>query len=318
MQKFCTSCGAQLSEGAKICSNCGSGQLETNSNPDFAMDSISAAPVEPTMTSLDSTPTAEPMMSSFEPTPTAEPMMSSFEPTPTAEPMMSSFEPTPTAAPMMSSFGGAQPMGSTAYSQTATAAPIQNSAPVYYSENVAPMPPFVPTRSTQKPKLIFILIGVIVGLAIFFATSGGVGSDNGPYTKPVKSLVDGMNNKDWDLYISAIPPQKAAQIQKQIEDAGIDKETCMEKLLSDEYGSIYGDNIKVKFKVVSKKEITGTEFEAAQKKYNSLSGTEEKFEKIYELKCKETFKGDKSSKTGYEKMRVAQIDGEWYFIDSKI
>ena len=307
MQKFCTSCGAQLPEDAKICSNCGSGQIQLNSNQDFAMDSISAAPVEPPMSSL-------------EPTPTAEPMMSSFEPTPTAEPMMSSFEPTPTAAPTMSSFGGAQPTNPIPYSQsaTATAAPIQNSAPVYYSENVAPMPPFAPTRSTKKPKLILILIGVIVGLAIFFATSGGVGSDNGPYTKPVKDMVAGMEQSDWDLFISAFPPKYAELANTGIQMMGVDKDAYLKEQIDTELGDDYGANLKVQVKVVSKKEITGSDLKEAEDKYNSQTRTEETFEKMYELKIKENIKGDKTSRVKYEKIRVAQIDGSWYIADTDV
>lgn len=284
MQKFCTSCGAELSEGAKICSNCGSGQIEANSNQDFSMDSISAAPVEPAMQSLDSTPTAEPMMSSFEPTPTAQPT-----------------NPIP-------------------YSQvsTATAAPVQNSAPVYYSENVAPLPPFAAARSSQKPKLIFVLIGVIVALVIFFATSGGIGSDNGPYTKPVKDMVSGMEKGDWDLFISAFPPKYAELANTGIQMMGVDKDIYLKEAMKEELGDDYGNNLKIKIKVVSKKEIKGADLDAAEKKYNSQTRTEETFEKVYELKIKENIKGDKTSRVKYEKIRVAQIDGKWYIADTDV
>jgi hypothetical protein len=174
--------------------------------------------------------------------------------------------------------------------------------------------------------VLVILIGV-VGVTLYLRDGDtGIAKNNtensAPYAEPLNDLVSYINNReeDGEKYMRLFIPDDAYdKFESMINLTGTDinKLFNVEKL----YNSLDSshENMKMSMDIISSEELSGSDFDEAEKSIKSLTsviGTDYEIEEIRKLKVKISSEYDKGSGTAEADIITYCVDGKWY-LDAK-
>jgi len=161
-------------------------------------------------------------------------------------------------------------------------------------------------KSTQ---IIAIMLTILISL---FVLSGCGNKDEGSgnkeipdYEKPVANMFRGMQDKDVDAYISAFP--KFMGLADYFNQEYMDY--LVETLEKD-----YGTDIKIKYDVSDKKEISEENIKEMEASIVELYSTTVDIKSGYQLDVEAHITGSEGTDTESSKVDVYQIDNQWYII----
>lgn len=178
-----------------------------------------------------------------------------------------------------------------------------------------------------------LIIGIVVIVAVIAAIvvsifvlggkkSGGKDDDDSPkYEQPIQDLCDGLMKADSKkIYRATMPEAVIKYYEKEgYIDWDILDETMEDAL--DEFKDEFGDNFKLDYKVKSKNKLSKSDIEDYESTYSMWASMtdadEDEFvpSQAYELKIKLTAKGSDDSDTDEGTVVVAEVDGDWIFLD---
>lgn len=152
--------------------------------------------------------------------------------------------------------------------------------------------------------VVIILIALIFGV---FVTPG--------YEKPIDTYCKAIEKGDGELYAKAMPEylndfneeymsDKYDSVSEYYEDETLE---MMTDLLEDEYG----DNIKISYKIMKKKDLKKKDLSDAEERIEDTYDEEVDISKGYKLKVKMKIKGSDDKDDDNTWMYVYKIDGKW-------
>lgn len=135
------------------------------------------------------------------------------------------------------------------------------------------------------------------------------------YEKPIDNMCKAISKNDGKALANAFPEYLNDMIEDKMDSDYDDIEEYYEEELLynivDRLEDEYGENIKVKYKVLKKKEIKNSELKDLEDDIEDLYDEKVDVEKGYEVKVKMTVKGKDDDEEDTDWINVYKIDGKW-------
>lgn len=142
-----------------------------------------------------------------------------------------------------------------------------------------------------------------------------IGNANTGYKKPIANVFKAIEKTDGKALEDALPEYIVDNVDDDLPD-DYDKvsEYYEEEILEDVLDSLeddYGENVKIKFKVIKKKDIKKSDLNDLEDLAEELYDEKIDVQKGYEVKIKATIKGKEDKDTENMWFNVYKIDGKW-------
>lgn len=152
--------------------------------------------------------------------------------------------------------------------------------------------------------VIVILVALILGWYFLFAANS--------YETPIKNYLDGISKADSKLMFQALPDFERKELLKEKSYKDYN-EDLKEEL--DDAKEMYGNNVKMTYKVTDKEKIEKDELEKVAKDLSDEYETQVKISEGYILTVDVTTKGSKKEEKDSTKFRVYKINGSWAIVE---
>lgn len=125
------------------------------------------------------------------------------------------------------------------------------------------------------------------------------------YKTPINNYYKGLQNANAKTYSKSFP-----------DFMGVNKTKTEENLKEDleELQSVYGNNIKIKYKVISKEKYKNEELNIIEKFIEKRYNSKAKVSAGFYLNVEEKISGSTDSNVAQVKMYVYKVNGEWKLI----
>lgn len=151
-------------------------------------------------------------------------------------------------------------------------------------------------KNIAKILAILLTVGLVVFVCAFIKNQ---------YKTPVNNYYKGLLRTNIKTYSKAFP-----------DFMGVDKTKSEDDLKQDmeELKSVFGNNIKIKHKIISKTSYKKEELETIKKFVQKRYNKDVKVSAGYKLEVEEKISGSKDSYTAKNDVYVYKIDGKWKMI----
>lgn len=165
---------------------------------------------------------------------------------------------------------------------------------------------------TKKNSTKYFIIGGIVAVIAIIVTIVLVIVNNA-WKRPIDKMIKGLEKGDIDLILEA-SPKFIIEMDEESDDYEYNKEQY-EKVfikIADALEEEYGDNFKIKYKIVKKEKIKKDDLKQVEKLCNKLADKDDiKVTAGYKVKMKWTIKGKEKTDSETNTMYVYKVDGKW-------
>lgn len=172
-----------------------------------------------------------------------------------------------------------------------------------------------PVTNKKNGAMYFIIGGIVAVIAIIVTIVLVI--VNNAWKKPIDKMIKGFEKGDIDLILEAAPD---FMIEKGKEDDNYDyyKEQYEKYFIkiADALEDEFGENFKIKYKVVKKEKIKKDDLKQVEKLCNKMVDSDDiKVSAGYKVKIKLTIKGKEKTDNDTLTVYVYKIDGKWSIID---
>jgi hypothetical protein len=152
---------------------------------------------------------------------------------------------------------------------------------------------------------IFIVIIILVGKSILTPN----------YNKPIKYMVKGMQNGDFDLMMKAYPDFMKDQIEESLAYYSDDINDFMKEYMNT-FKEQYGDNFVVTYKIVDKEKLDSSDVESLEEEIEYTYDEKINIDEIYELDVELSIKGSDGEDSDTSTFTVFKVGSKWYIMDN--
>lgn len=179
-------------------------------------------------------------------------------------------------------------------------------------------------------KIIASGIACVFGvLLLVWCISGLIGCiTEGGYEKPFRVATqlyskDELKEKDIKKYIEVLPELKIELMEEVYQKTGENYTNIMIEQLKeskDKVESLYGENVKMTYKILDREKLEEEELEDLEDMWNNYrpEGDELKISSAYSCCVKFGFNGKKDKDVSYSKIIVCRVDGDWCFYSTDL
>jgi len=158
-------------------------------------------------------------------------------------------------------------------------------------------------RDRVQGKGIYVAIFIIIILFIWYFVA-----NSNLYERPIKNYFDGLSRADSKIMFKALPDFARKELLKEKSYREYDKSL---KTIIDDMKEEYGDNFKIKYKIIAKESIDNTDLESVANEFKKTYNTSVDITEGYKLKVDITTKGSKKEETNSLDFFVYKINNVW-------
>ncbi len=160
----------------------------------------------------------------------------------------------------------------------------------------------------QKKILITLIILLLVGGIFVLYRNGVIGG--GSSTRPVETYLNAIAGKDFEAYVSVMPPRIADDYRNEMAELGLDGEGYMRRLY-DDYFTEFGENLSVSFEITDRSRPDKENVDNFKQSYLDLYGEEIRISSVFEVDVYAVFSGEKSTDGVELECFVIKSGGKW-------
>ena len=172
----------------------------------------------------------------------------------------------------------------------------------------------LPKFDKSMLKIALPIAAAVVVLIIIISIIAGNG-----YKKPLKNMINGINDGDEEMYCEALPEFLIKKYKKSNDDYyKTMKERIKNNIKAWEEGEAYelGDDVELSYKIVDTIKLDDEALEDAQKYIKSVYDKKVEVKGGYEVAFTITIEGEDDVYTYPSFTTVYKIDGEWCVLDT--
>ncbi|MFT3950514.1 MAG: zinc ribbon domain-containing protein [Oscillospiraceae bacterium] len=163
---------------------------------------------------------------------------------------------------------------------------------------------FIKARLKNMNKNVCVgICAVVAGVLVIILLLSILG---GAYKKPIRNMVKGMDQQDFDKYLSAFADDE----QDSIKDSVDDEDDYMKDQM-DIYEDIVGNDVDISYDILDKTKLDKDQLDDYEDSYKSRYDEKTDITKGYDVCVKVTIKGDDEKRVNYRDVTVLKIDGKW-------
>lgn len=164
------------------------------------------------------------------------------------------------------------------------------------------------SNKNQQTFLIILIVLVVAAAAVILYRNGVLGGSSGQDV--VEKYLNAICQKDFDSYVSTMPPKIADDHRNDRAELGLDGAEYMRQLYAD-YFEEFGDDMTVQVTFTGKSRPDAVYVDNFKQSYEEIYGEELKLGTVFEIDVSALFSGEKSRSIVEIEFYTTKIQGEW-------